>query len=336
MLYLSIYLFKLYGNVMVTRFADRLLNAIDNRQNPSCVGLDPRIGRIPEWIKKENVEKYGNTKEAVARSFLDFNKLIIDATWDIVPAYKPQMAFYEKYQAPGVQTFVDTVNYIKSKGRIAIEDAKRNDIGSTAQAYSDGHLGRIELCNGKEISGFDVDIITVNPYLGIDGVKPFIESGKKYGKGIFVLVKTSNPSSGDIQDRVLEDGRKMYELVGELVDVWGEGTEGERCYKSIGAVVGATYPEEAKKLRQIMPKTLFLVPGYGAQGGGAKDALPCFNKDGYGAIVNSSRGIIFAYQREPYKSRYGPKEFDKAARDAVIDMKEDMTKTLFEAKILPW
>jgi len=346
--YFSFHYKFIEGDIM-ENFADRLLNAIDEKQNPSVVGLDPRIADIPSHIKEENVKKFGNTVEAVSASFLEFNKLIIDAVADIVPAVKPQMAFYEKYLTPGIQAFIGTVNYAKEKGLIVIEDAKRNDIGpkkdSTAGAYSDGHIGRIELCDGQEIPGFDVDAITVNAYLGSDCPAPFIEDCKKYGKGIFVLVKTSNDSSGEIQD--IEIGvigaaeelgyvRTVYTDMACLVNKWGQGVIGNRGYSSVGAVVGATYPKDAVVARRIMPKAMILVPGYGHQGGMGKDTLPNFNKDGYGAIVNNARGIIFAYKKEPFKNTHGPREFDKAAREAAIMMKEDITKALYDAGILAW
>lgn len=339
-------------------FADRLLDAIDEKQNPSVVGLDPRIKDIPSHIKEESVKKFGNTIEAVGASFLEFNKRIIDSVVDIVPAVKPQMAFHEKYLTPGIQAFYGTVNYAKSKGLIVIEDAKRNDIGpdkdSTAGAYSDGHIGRIELCDGREVPGYDVDAITVNAYLGSDCVKPFIEDCKKYGKGIFVLVKTSNESSGDIQDIDIIKGRDpdsffdisdvlgytptVYTEMASFVYKWGIGIElkGERGYSSVGAVVGATYPEQAEVARRIMQDAIILVPGYGHQGGKGKDTLPNFKSDGYGAIVNNSRGISFAYKKEPFKSKYGEREFDKAAREVATMMKEDITKALFDAGILAW
>lgn len=296
-------------------FADRLLEAIEKMENPSCIGLDPRIEDIPNFIRKENKRKYKDIKKAIARSFFDFNKMIIDATFDIVPAYKPQIAFYEKYGSEGVKALEDTVNYLKKKNKIVFVDAKRNDIGSTAEAYSSAFLSP---------SGFDVDALTVNPYLGIDGVKPFIEDAIKYGKGIFVLVKTSNPSSGDFQDKMLKNGKRLYEVVGKLVQKWGEGTEGKREYGIVGAVVGATYPNQAKILRKIMPKSIILVPGYGAQGGGARGAILNFNKDGQGAIVNNARGIIFAWKKEPYKNKFKPEEFHLAAREAALAMKKDL------------
>jgi orotidine-5'-phosphate decarboxylase len=294
------------------------------------VGLDPRLAQIPGFIKEEMIMKHGRTFDAAARCLFEFNKGIINAIKDIVPAVKPQMAFYENYGFSGVKAFEATVNYAKQKGLIVIGDAKRNDIGSTAQAYADGHLGHIDLFGSKAPS-FDVDCMTVTPYLGSDGIKPFIGWIKELGKGIFVLVKTSNPSSGELQDLQVE-GKPIFEIMGKLVDEWGSGTEGTRGYKSVGAVIGATYPEQAKALRQIMPKTIFLVPGYGAQGGGAAGVVPCFNTDGYGAIVNSSRGVIFAYQKSGHKEE----EFDKAAGDAALAMKEDIDGALKAANICAW
>lgn len=290
-------------------FADRLLEAIEKMGNPGCIGLDTRIEDIPDFLKKQEI----------ANSFFDFNKMIIDATDDIVPAFKIQIAFYEKYKTEGIRAFEKTINYLKEKNKIVFVDAKRNDIGPTAEAYSSAFLSP---------SGFDVDAITVNPYLGIDGVKPFIDDAKKYQKGIFVLVKTSNPSSGDFQDRILENGERLYEAVGKLVQEWGQGTEGERGYVAVGAVVGATYPEQAKVLRKIMPKSIILVPGYGAQGGGARGAALNFNEDGQGAIVHSARGIIFAYKDELYKSKFKSEEFHLAAREAAISMKKDLLEAL--------
>ena len=344
-------------------FADRLLEAIKEKENPSCVGLDPRIGNIPEHIRQEVLKRYGNNTEAVAKAIIKFNTVIIDAIADIIPAIKPQIAFYEKYGSYGIEAFERTVEYAKSKGLIVIEDAKRNDIGSTAQAYADGHLGKIELCDGSQISGFDVDAITVNAYLGIDGIKPFIESCEEFGKGIFILDKTSNPSAGDLQDKIVELEDWQVDLINEclegtgiklsdlpqlqkveeknrapnyvamatLIHLWGKNLIGEKGYSSIGAVIGATYPQEAKLLRKIMPNTLILVPGYGAQGATAEDVVHSFNDDGYGAIVNSARGIIFAYQREPYKNRYSSEKFGDAARAAALDMKNAITQALKKA-----
>lgn len=315
-------------------FADRLLDAIDKKQNPVCIGLDPRIGNIPQIIKSCSTVEYDQSKEAVADAFFEFNKGIIDSTHDIVPAYKPQMAFYERYESPGVKAFEKTVDYIKKKGCIAIEDAKRNDIGSTSEAYADGHLGLVEMCDGSKQPGFDVDAITVNGYLGIDCVKPFVDKCKEHGKGIFVLVKTSNKSSGDLQDVKTVVLDNVFSHMAKLVDTWGQEVIGESGYSSVGAVVGATYPEEAERARLFMPESIILVPGYGAQGAGGKDVVPNFNKDGQGAIVNNSRGIIFAYQKEPFKR--DEDDFDLAARDAAIAMRDDILKALKDAKISRW
>ncbi len=346
---------------MDKNFADRLLNAISEKKNPGCIGLDPRIDNIPEHIKRTAMKCYKDV-EAVAEAFIAFNKQIIDAVHDIVPVVKPQMAFYEKYGSAGVRAFEETVNYAKEKGLIVIEDAKRNDIGTTAKAYADGHLGEVELCDGATTLMFDVDAITVNPYLGVDGIKPFTEACKKYKKGIFVLAKTSNPSSYELQDKIVklenwqtepiakalegidieEFSRRLvqgetpnYMHVATLINEWGQDLIGENGYSCIGAVVGATYPTEAEVLRKIIPKAWFLVPGYGAQGATAKDVIASFNEDGYGAIVNSSRGVIFAYQREPYKNKYSPKKFANASRAAALAMKEELIKSLEDADKLP-
>lgn len=306
-------------------FADRLMGKIDKKKSHVCVGLDPRLNRIPEEIREKAVEKYGHTLKAVAESFLEFNKGIIDAVKDYAPIVKPQMAFYEQYGHQGVKAFEKTVLYAKKQGLLVITDAKRNDIGSTAKAYADGHLGSPDFWEGEVLES-KADSLTVTPYLGSDGIKPFVQSSLRYDKGIFTLVKTSNPSSGELQDLKTEEGELIYEKIAKLVAQWGEEVVGERGYSSIGAVVGATYPKEAKSLREIMKNNYFLVPGYGAQGGGAEDVLPCFNEDGYGAVVNSSRGIIFAYQNEEYSADY-----QKAAKEAVQQMRDDINITLDKA-----
>lgn len=320
-------------------FADRLLDAIDEKGNPSCVGLDPRFKNIPSYIREEKRAEFGPDLGTIGECIFEFNKGIIDAVHDVVPVVKPQMAFYEQYGSAGVNAFQRTASYAKNKGLLVIEDAKRNDIGSTAQAYADGHLGKVDFWDDEKVSVFDVDAITVNSYLGSDGVKPFVENCKEHGKGIFALVKTSNPSSGEIQDKntahILLRGEEYQPTVftdmAKLVDKWGQDVIGERGYSSVGAVVGATYPEQAEIARKLMPNSIILVPGYGAQGGGAKEVLPNFNKDGYGAIVNSSRGIIFAYQRGFKRDET---DFDGAARDAALAMKEDITSALKEAGIM--
>lgn len=287
---------------------------------PVVVGLDPMLDYIPEHIKSRAYEEKGETLEGAAEAVWQFNKAIVDATCDLIPAVKPQIAMYEQFGIPGLKVFQETVAYCKEKGLIVIGDIKRGDIGSTSSAYAVGHLGKVTV-GSRTFAGFDEDFATVNPYLGTDGVNPFIDVCKAENKGIFVLVKTSNPSSGEFQDRMV-DGRPLYEWVGEKVAEWGAECMGDE-YSSVGAVVGATYPEMGKILRDIMPKTYILVPGYGAQGGKGKDLAHFFNKDGLGAIVNSSRGIIAAYKQETY-ARFGAQNFADASRQAVIDMIEDI------------
>lgn len=288
------------------------------------MGLDPKLSFIPDRIKDKAFEEKGVSLEGAAEAFWQYNKEIIDSIYDIVPAVKPQIAMYEELGIPGLITFKKTVEYCKEKGLIVIGDIKRGDIGSTSESYAVGHLGSIKI--GEEtFRGFDEDFATVNPYLGSDGVKPFISVCNREDKGIFVLVKTSNPSSGEFQDRLI-DGRPLYEHVGEQVEKWGlESMDGS--YSNVGAVVGATYPEMGKVLRDIMPHAYILVPGYGAQGGKGKDLVHFFNKDGLGAIVNSSRGIIAAWQNENYK-QFADGQVGDAARAAVFDMKKDIADAL--------
>ena len=311
---------------MNKNFADRLIDAIEKKENPTVVGLDPWFKDIPETLKKETFQRFGDSFESVGKCIFEFNTQIIDSVFELVPAVKIQMAAYEQYMEPGINAFRQTSDYARKKGLIVIEDAKRNDIGSTAQAYADGHIGEVDLFE-KKSTAFGVDAVTVSPYLGSDGIKPFVENSTKYGNGIFVLVKTSNPSSSELQNLECtvegSGNKKIYEVMAELVNEWGKDTIGETGYSSIGAVVGATYPEEAVKLRKLMPNSIFLVPGYGAQGGSANDIVPCFNSDGRGAIVNSSRGIIFAY-----KKAGDQEEFASAAKNEVITMRENLNKAL--------
>lgn len=314
-------------------FADKLIDHINKKQNPSIVGLDPRIERIPSFIKNEMLDKYGNSIKAVAKSFIKFNYGIINAVSDIVPAVKPQIAFYEKYGFEGVKCFQETVKYAKSKGLIVVEDAKRNDIGTTASAYSSGHIGKVNKCKGDEVPMFDVDAITINAYLGSDGVKPFIEDIKKYGKGCFILVKTSNISSGELQDKKLIDNLKLSEHVARYVNEWGKDTIGDRGYSSIGAVVGATFSTQVKSLREIMKRSIFLSPGYGAQGASAKDIIPLFNEDGYGALISSSRNIVFAYETS---NEYSDDDYIESAHQSALLMKNELNDALKEKNILPW
>lgn len=302
----------------------QLIEKIKKTKAPICVGLDPMLSYVPEHIVKKSFETFGETLEGAADAIWQFNKEIIDHTYDLIPSVKPQIAMYEQFGIEGLMVYKKTVDYCHEKGLIVIGDAKRGDIGSTSAAYATGHLGRVKVGNNS-YSGFNTDFLTVNPYLGTDGVKPFVEECNKEDKGLFVLVKTSNPSSGEFQDRLI-DGRPLYEWVAEKVVEWGQASmDGE--YSNIGAVVGATYPEMSRILRKLMPNTYFLVPGYGAQGGTAADLKHCFNEDGLGAVVNSSRGIIAAYRQEKY-AKFGAEHFAEASRQAVIDMTADINSVL--------
>jgi orotidine-5'-phosphate decarboxylase len=311
-------------------FIDRLIEQVDRKQSHVCVGLDPRLNRIPADIKCKAIKQYGKSLEAVGRSFVEFNRGIIDATKDYVVAVKPQIAFYEQYGHIGIKAFEETVAYAKEKELLVISDAKRNDIGSTAQAYADSYLGTPQFWDGHRLR-IKSDSLTVTPYLGSDGIKPFVDNCQNNNRGIFILVKTSNPSSGEVQDLATQGNEKLYERMAKLVDKWGAKLIGEKGYSSVGAVVAATYPQEAKLLRKIMANNYFLVPGYGTQGGKADDVVSCFNDDGYGAIVNSSRGIIFAHQQAEYSTNY-----QQAARSAVIKMRNDLNYSLKEANKLAW
>lgn len=299
---------------------NKLVEQIQKKDAPVVVGLDPMLGYVPEHLTKKAFEEYGETLEGAAVAIWQYNKGIVDAVYDLIPAVKPQVAMYEQFGVPGMIAFKKTVDYCKEKGLVVIGDIKRGDIGSTSTAYAVGHLGKVTV-GSKQYYGFDEDFVTVNPYLGSDGVNPFIDVCKEEKKGIFVLVKTSNPSSGEFQDRLI-DGRPLYEYVGEKVNEWGSQCMGD-TYSYVGCVVGATYPEMGKILRKIMPKAYILVPGYGAQGGKASDLAPYFNKDGLGAIVNSSRGIICAYKQDKY-AKFGADHYAEASRQAVIDMIEDI------------
>ncbi len=298
----------------------KLNEKIKQKKAPIVVGLDPMLSYIPEHILKKAYAKFGRTAEAAGEAVWQYNKAIVDAVYDLTPAVKPQIAMYEQFGIAGLVAFKRTVDYCKEKGLIVIGDVKRGDIGSTSAAYAEAHLGSVDV-DGEKIAGFDEDFATVNPYLGTDGIKPFIDVCNKNDRGIFILVKTSNPSSGEFQDRIV-DGRPLYELVGEKVNEWGAlSMDGD--YSNVGAVVGATYPKMGEVLRKIMPKACILVPGYGAQGGKAADLKPYFNEDGLGAIVNSSRGIIAAYKQEKY-AKFSEEHFYEASRQAVIDMIEDI------------
>ena len=299
---------------------NKLVDKIKKQNAPVVVGLDPMMKFVPKHLQDAAFKEYGETLEGAAEAIWQFNKAIIDNIYDIVPAVKPQVAMYEQFGIPGMIAFKKTVDYCHEKDMVVIGDVKRGDIGSTSEAYAVAHLGKVKIGN-KEIAAFDEDFATVNPYLGTDGIKPFIDVCKEENKGLFILVKTSNPSSGEFQDRLI-DGRPLYEWVGEKVAKWGEEHMGND-YSYIGAVVGATYPEMGKVLRKVMPKSYILVPGYGAQGGTADGLKPYFNEDGLGAIVNSSRGIICAYKQDKY-AKFGSLNYADASRQAVIDMIEDI------------
>ena len=303
---------------------NKLVENIKKTGAPIVVGLDPMLNYIPKHVQEKAFAEYGETLEGAAEAIWQFNKEIVDKTYDLIPAVKPQIAMYEQFGIPGLTAFKKTVDYCKEKGLVVIGDIKRGDIGSTSAAYAAGHLGRVQV-GSKSYVPFDEDFATVNPYLGSDGVNPFIDVCKEEKKGLFILVKTSNPSSGEFQDQLI-DGRPLYELVGEKVAAWGADCMGDE-YSYIGAVVGATYPEMGKALRKIMPKTYILVPGYGAQGGKGKDLVHFFNEDGLGAIVNSSRGIFAAYKQEKY-AKYGEEAFGDASRAAVEDMVADIEGAL--------
>ena len=302
----------------------KLIAKIQKTNAPIVVGLDPMLNYIPEQIKAAAFAEFGETLEGAAEAVWQYNKAIVDEVYDLIPAVKPQIAMYEQFGIPGLQAFKRTVDYCKEKDLVLIGDVKRGDIGSTSAAYATAHLGQVQI-GSQLLTPFGEDFATVNPYLGSDGIKPFLEVCKEEKKGIFILVKTSNPSSGEFQDRLI-DGKPLYELVGEKVAEWADSCMGDQ-YSYVGAVVGATYPEMGKTLRKVMPKSFILVPGYGAQGGKGADLVHFFNEDGLGAIVNSSRGIIAAYKQEKY-AKFGAEHFAQASRAAVEDMIADISGAL--------
>ena len=303
---------------------NQLVKKIRETKAPIVVGLDPMLSYVPDFIKERAFSDFGENLQGAAEAIWQFNKAIVDTTYDLIPAVKPQIAMYEQFGIAGMIAYEKTVSYCQEKGLLVIGDIKRGDIGSTSEAYAVGHLGKVEI-GGQKFSGFHEYFSTINPYMGSDSVRPFMKVCKEENKGLFILVKTSNPSSGEFQDRLV-DGRPLYEWVGEHVAKWGEEHMGED-YSYVGAVVGATYPEMGKVLRKIMPKAYILVPGYGAQGGKGADLVHFFNEDGLGAIVNSSRGIIAAYQQEKYAD-YGSLNFAEASRAAVKDMILDIDQAL--------
>ena len=302
---------------------DRLIDRIKETNNPTVIGIDPKYDMIPECIKN----KYEQNMEGVAKAIEEFNKALIDATFDIIPAVKINIAFYEMYGLEGMKVFEETCKYAKEKGMLVMADIKRGDIGSTSKAYSNAFLGRTQI-GEKEEKIYDVDFVTLNPYMGIDSVKPFIEDCKKYNKGAFIIVKTSNPSSGDLQDLKLENGEEVYTRVAKLVEEWGEDLRGKYGYSSISAVVGATYPKQLKDLRKTAPHTFFLIPGYGAQGGKAEDIALGFDSNGIGGIVNSSRGLMCAYKSDLWKDKYTEERFAEATRQEAIRMKNELNNAI--------
>ena len=302
---------------------DRLIDKIKEMNNPTVIGLDPRYDMLPECIKS----KYGTDLRDVARAIIEYNYKLIDSVCDVVPAIKPQIAFYEMFGTYGIEAFCETCRYAKHKGMIVIADMKRGDIGTTAQAYSNAAIGKTPVAE-MNYSIYDIDFVTVNPYLGTDGIKPFVEDCKKYNKGIFVLVKTSNKSSGEVQDLKLEDGKTVYEKVAELVNIWGEDLVGEYGYSAISSVVGATYPKQLEELREIMPTSYFLIPGYGAQGGKAEDIALGFDTNGLGGIVNASRSLMCAWKSDRWKDKYSDEQFAEATRAEAIRMRDELNEAI--------
>ena len=302
---------------------DNLIEKIKQTNNPTVIGLDPRYEMLPKCV----TDKYPKTLEGVAEAIIEFNKELIDNTYDIIPAAKVQIAFYEMYGIPGIKAFKETCQYAKEKGMVVIADIKRGDIGSTATGYSNAFLGRTPI-GEKEEAIYDVDFVTVNGYMGTDCVKPFVEDCKKYDKGIFILVKTSNPSSGELQDLKLQNGQEVYVQMSELVEKWGEDLRGKYGYSSIAAVVGATYPEQLSQIREIAPHTYFLIPGYGAQGGKASDIALGFDKNGLGGIVNASRSLMCAYKSDNWKDKFNEENYAKATRAEAIRMRDELNKEI--------
>jgi orotidine-5'-phosphate decarboxylase len=307
---------------------DRLIRNIVEKQNPTVAGLDPKLAYIPSYILEESFQKYGKNLEGAADALLTYNKGLIDALCDIVPAVKPQAAYYEMYGWQGVRTLQQTIAYAKEKGMFVITDGKRNDIGATMQAYAAAHLGLTDVA-GEMVEAFGADSLTVNGYLGTDGISPLVEVCKQRDGGIFVLVKTSNPSSGELQDRTLDDGTTIYRTMGAMCENWGKELPGEYGYSGVGAVVGATYPAQLGELRGELPHTFFLVPGYGAQGGGADDVAPAFDTNGLGAVINSSRGIMCAWQKE----KCAEEDYAQAARREAIRMRDEIIARIGQIRL---
>lgn len=302
---------------------DILIDKIKQTNNPTVMGLDPRYEMLPDCVKS----KYEKNVDGACKAILEYNKALIDATYDIIPAVKPQIAFYEMFGIEGMKVFNETCKYAKEKGMVVIADNKRGDIGTTAQGYSNAFLGKTPI-GDESFDIFNVDFITVNPYMGTDCVQPFVDDCKKYNKGIFVLVKTSNKSSGEVQDLVLQNGKTIYETVAELVNEWGKDLVGEYGYSSVSSVVGATYPQQLEKLRKIMPSSYFLIPGYGAQGGKAEDIALGFDDNGLGGIVNASRSLMCAYKSDLWKDKFVEEDYAQATRCEAIRMRDELNSVL--------
>lgn len=302
---------------------DNLIEKIIEKKSPIVMGIDPKYESLPNCIK----ENYSKDLNGLAKGTVEFAKKLIDATYDIIPAIKPQLAYFEMMGPEGLNSFLEISKYAKEKGMIVIADSKRGDIGTTSKAYSNAFLGKTEIENNSQTI-YNSDFVTVNPYMGFDAVGPFIEDSQKYNKGIFVLVKTSNKSSVELQDLNLENGKKVYEQVASLVETWGENLRGKYGYSSVAAVVGATYPEQLKNIREIAPHTFFLIPGYGAQGGKAQDICFGFDKQGLGGIINASRSLIYAYKSERWSSIYQDFQFAEATRAEAIRMRDEINEAI--------
>ena len=300
---------------------DKLISKCMELKNPVCVGLDTSFDYLPE-----NLQKTCKDLTDAAKAITEFNFKIIDKIHSLIPAVKVQIAYYEMYGIQGLKAFLDTISYAKKMGLIVISDVKRNDILSTASCYSAAYLGKVKI-NENSFCAFNSDFITVNGYLGADGISPFIKDCKEYDKGIFVLVKTSNPSSAELQDKKIENGNTVYETMAEYVNLWGKDFIGEYNYSQIGAVVGATQKAQAEVLRDKFKNLFFLIPGYGAQGATAADLAVCFDGFGRGGIVNSSRGILCAYKSQKFKNS----NYAAAAKSAVTDMQKDIYNALKNA-----
>ena len=302
---------------------DVLIEKIKEYDNPTVIGVDTRYDMVPECVRK----KYSTDLKGMCSAMLEYSKALIDATYDIIPAVKLQSAYFEMYGVEGIKLYKEMIDYCKEKGMVVMADVKRGDIGSTSAGYSRAYLGK-NMIDEKEQAIFDVDFATVNPYMGSDCVMPFVEDCKKYDKGIFVLVKTSNKSSGEIQDVKAEDGEEIYKKVAKLVNTWGSELIGKNGYSSVSAVVGATYPKQLQELRELMPHSYFLIPGYGAQGGKAEDIALGFDKNGLGGIVNATRSLMCAYKSDLWKDKFAEEDYAKATRAEAIRMRDELNSAI--------